>query len=472
MKKYLVAMLFSLVAVYGQAQQDMSKSIAKKALFKMAGGKHLKTFERTFIYDLPGEVPQELRKASDMDKLMESIMAGLSESDRKLMSARIDSLKKKSFADMGNMYAGWQETVVSDLVAKKVVRVRTSPNHLTGVQDTSRSVHEASLNPIFDLLYQEVPVALLQYMVSDSAELHYTGMSNSGADENHMLQVRVGQKWIDVYIGKSSLLVNRVLEQQVDTDPLIGRGPEHFQQITIFSDYQKVEGFILPGKLEEVSSRGQFTTRKRIQWSNINKPIPSSTFRAEPTFEERMHFDTVKLQDSLFVMLRSGNGVESRSLIRLTSDNRIDCIMEPINHDNVVNRMASALQKDFPGKLIRNIYLIGSAPFDKDFQKNGVHAFVLNPEKSQEGEQLNVCYYLPKNKLMFSNGNPYTAYRNNSNGTIHEKWLYDFIKARNLNVEKILLAEAYVSGSPLEMSFRELETRVKNTDYSEYHKHK
>lgn len=518
MKRFLLAALFLFLSICAFAQRDPSKAIVKKALANMAGGGQLRNYKLIVTYDLPREVPKEVQQQGSVEHLMKSLMATLPDSMRTAMRRRLDSSMKQAYHSHVSMVSGLRETYFDDLAGRRSVRVRTSPNSLTGSTDTSRAVYLGNTSQVFRSALRTTPVALLQFMASDSAELHHTGTSLLGGEENHLVQYKTDGRWIDVYIGKSSLVVNRIMESQVDPDPLIGRGPEHYQDITIYSGYRKLNGFLFPATLEEISSRGLFTSRKRLEWSEINQEIPAGIFEPEPTYEERFKFRKVKLTDSLFVLLRTGNRPESRSLIRLTSDNRIDCFMVPVNSEAVSARVVAELRKAWPGRTIRDVYCVESlsfmpgmvaffepgarvtAPkgqgfmaeerqhmynkhadstwkakkalgalvtFDKNFQRNAIEAYIVD---TPEQGRLIVCYYLPGEKRVYYSGNPYQAFVTAKNATIEEKWLFDFLSAKNLKVEKIIFSEAYVAGSPLEMSFDELEKRVKSTDFSEYYR--
>ena len=106
--------------------------------------------------------------------------------------------------------------------------------------------------------------------------------------------------------------------------------------------------------------------------------------------------------------------------------------------------------------------------FDKEFQNEFLTAIILNPVREHVEENILVSYYLPGEKVIYYNGNPYGASNSTKNALPSEKLLYDIIKNKSLNVDKIIYSGSYLDNAPLFMSYEEFEKRVKNTDFSEY----
>ena len=99
--------------------------------------------------------------------------------------------------------------------------------------------------------------------------------------------------------------------------------------------------------------------------------------------------------------------------------------------------------------------------FDKEFQKDDVQALMLNRGFTW------TCYYLPADKVIYFSGTAYPAV-GAENAAPYEKWIYDLIKDKNLNVEKLVHSGAFTDNAPLFMSFQEFEKRILKTNFSIY----
>ncbi len=79
---------------------------------------------------------------------------------------------------------------------------------------------------------------------------------------------------------------------------------------------------------------------------------------------------------------------------------------------------------------------------------------------------------LLKEKIIYLDANRYIADNSGKNAHSSEKFLYDIIKKRSLNIEKIIYSGAYLNNAPLFMTFQDFENRIKNTDFSIYNRDK
>jgi hypothetical protein len=511
MKNYVLVILLFLSPALANAQKTNAREIAKAALQKMTGGKRLTSFELEITYDKPRENPVELTQPNAFLMLMDSIMPTLPDSVQKSLMAQRDSIKISTYLDRIEMFKGMQERILCDVANQKVVFIRLIPNSLRNYDDTLRNVSGIVNEFPFQKPYTENPVYLLQLMVADSTELHYSGSSFVDQEESHIIQVKIDGKWVDTYITKKSHLLTRLVLQRVDTDPLIGHGPEYYKDCYLYSDYQRVSGILLPKSLEEITSRGDLTVRKRLDWKSINKSFPDDTFKPEPTYEERARFKIVPLRDSLYVVIQSGNKFSHRSLVRLNAEKTLDIFMEPINHEAIAEKFFSTISAHFTQTKIRNVFCSGSissiaplpglldkntqfiAPkgngflseerqfalnseqdsirklqkakgllitFDQNLVQNDVKAYVINPEKKEEWDELYVFYYLPRQKLVFYKGSPYWAIKNSKQLSPAEKRLYEYLFKEKIQVEEIIYSESFVDEAPLEMTFQDLVRRA------------
>ncbi|MEO6686646.1 MAG: hypothetical protein ABIN24_11800, partial [Dyadobacter sp.] len=99
-------------------------------------------------------------------------------------------------------------------------------------------------------------------------------------------------------------------------------------------------------------------------------------------------------------------------------------------------------------------------------------ALILNPIRDYENDNIWVAYYLPNEKVVYLDANPYSADKNSINVRPSEKLLYDIIKSRALKVEKIIFTGAYMNNAPLFMKFEDFDNRIKKMDLSAFEKWK
>lgn len=510
MKHFVLAfLLFLFSATYCSAQQVTPRDIVLKSLKKHTSGKKLTQYVVRFEYDKPGKTPDELLLKNPLLALLDSLMKTMPDSVRNKMEKQHKELNDKYYQELVEQNVGNRQWIFADLSRNKTAWIKVNPNNLKGTLDSNRTVY----GPDFGRSGWEFnPVSVVQLMAEDTTELHYTGVSMSNSIEYHQIQFKWVGKWISVYFDMETNVLTQLVENQTDEDPLIGRGPEHYKKILNFKNFKLINGFLIPNSIEEITTRSDLTTRKKLNWISLNKPIPDSVFKPVPKRDEMQKFRTVHISDSLFVVERQSSLVNSRSLVRIAGDNQLEVFSESFD-----KKTTKIIENESAGSHIRNIYMLGSvhsvtdlsalfvnkiqvvAPrgygtaseqnirtlspkedsiwraassagllttFDKEFENENLKVFVLSRYTGKPYQFLFVWYYLPKEKVVYLRGNPYSAEKEKQNASLREKQVYDRIISGEIAADKIVYSGAYLDDAPVFMTFQDFEKRIKNTDFS------
>ncbi|MCE7062586.1 hypothetical protein [Dyadobacter sp. CY343] len=279
MKNYVIVILLALLPAWTNAQKNKAREIAKAALQKMTDGKRITSFELEITYDLPGRNPVEFTQPNGFIMLIDSLMPTFPDSIQKVLRAKTNSLKASSYQTRIDMFKGQRNIILCDVSNEKSASITLKPDSLQSSTDTSRSISGVNKDMPFVKPYIQNPAYLLQLMVSDSTELHYSGMTVVDREENHIIQVKIDGKWVDTYIGSTSLLPSRIALQQVDEEVLVSHSPKRYKEFHVYSQYQRFGGILLPKSLEEISSRTYFTIRQRLNWVSVNAPLRDDAFK-------------------------------------------------------------------------------------------------------------------------------------------------------------------------------------------------
>lgn len=516
----LVFILVLFSGYYCNGQKLGAREIVNRALKVHTGGKVLSQYAVNITYDKPGKVNPGLVQKNPWLSLIDSLMLTMSDSMRREMEIQKAETEKSMYSFFNELHEGQKETYYFDIKSKIAATVILRPNRLKGRPDTSRTVY--ALDPNANAFYhlKNNPVAILQLMAMDTSELNYTGAVTFEGRDYHVVQVRVGVKWLDVYFDGQSNLLSKLFIMQVDTDPLIGRGPVYYKDIIYYKQFEKKEGFWVPNEIEEVDSQNEFTIRKKMEWVSINKPFAPSTFAAEPSEYDRVKYNISEIGKDLYVLEVSRKVLNERSLLKVTETEGISLFATLSNIDLSNEKYLSALKEKFPDTQVRNIFNLDRlsgvlslsaffsgkthcyAPigtgffaeekirayespredstrqvlrkeglfttFDADFKTADVETLILNPVRKDEFESIWVAYYLPKDRAIFINGTPFHAGSSSGEASKLDKMLYELASKRSLSIEKIIYSGSYLDNAPLFMSYEKFEKRVKNTDFSKY----
>ncbi|MBE9466115.1 hypothetical protein ACFP1I_29835 [Dyadobacter subterraneus] len=523
MRKYILCFLtFLLSGFYVKAQQSKAREVVNLALKKHTAGKVLNQYELSVVYEKPGKAPSTLIQPDPFLQLIDSMMIAMPDSQRKEMEVQMVEVKKRMFEDIDDMYAETKKLYYVDFIAKLSARIFISPNSAKGKADSSRTINSLDKEHSFDYNLEDNPVALLRLMAIDSTELHYTGIITIESIDYKVVQVKVGTKWWDVYFDQKDGTLSKLITPQVDMDPLIGNGPVYSKDMICYRSFKKYGDFLLPDKIEKIDTRHEFTLRKKLSWITINKPFPASVFAPEPSYTSRAEYNISPISDSLFVLEQSGNYENRRSLLWINHKGEINMFTDLPNLEEFNKSEYEIVKSKLKGHVLKNIYNIKNhswlsgltyyfsqnihitAPkgvgilsdensssnpkedsirfsvrkkglfttFDREFQNDSVKALILNPKRDQANDNIWVSYYLPNEKIVYLDGNPYSADSSSKNVRPGEKLLYDIIQSKSLKVERIVYSGAYINNAPLFMTFQDFETRIKNTDSSIYNKDK
>lgn len=521
MKHFVLVFILVLFSGYCCIGQKLgAREIVNRALKVHTGGKVLSQYALGITYDKPGKANPGLVQSDPWLSLIDSLMLTMSDSTRKEMEIQKVETEKSTFSFFNDLYEGRKETHYFDITSKIATTIILEPNRLKGRPDTSRTVYR--LDPKASAFYhlKNNPVAMLQLMAMDTSELNYTGAVTFEGRDYHVVQVRVGAKWLDVYFDGKSNLLSQLFITQVDTDPLIGRGPVYYKDIIYYNQFEKKEGFWVPNEIEEVDSRNEYTIRKKLDWVGINKPFVPSTFAAEPSEYDKVKYNISEIGMDLYVLEVSGKTINERSLLKVTETDGISLFTTLSNIDVSNKRCLSALKEKFPNTRVRNIFnldrisgvlslsafFLGKAhcyapigtgffaeekirayerpqedsvrqllykeglltTFDAGFKNDDVEALILNPTRKDESGSIWVAYYLPNDKSIFTYGIPFGADSSSRKAIPKDRMLHELVLKRSLSVDKIIYSGSYLDNAPLFMSYEEFEKRVKNTDFSEY----
>ena len=523
MKHFVLFILFVLFpGIVVKAQEPRAKEIVGAALKKHTSGKLLNQFELSVVYDKPGTAPSSLIQPNPFLLLIDSLVVAMPDSQRKEMEVLRVEMQKEMFKDFDEMYAGTKEIYYVDVAAKLNARIFISPSPAKGRPDTTRQIYSLEKENSFSHDLEVNPVSLLRLMAMDTSELHYTGKITFENIDYTVVQVKIGVKWWDVYFDQKTGIVCKLIIPQIDTDPLIGKGTVYSKNIFCYSEFRDIEGFLLPEKIEVIDTRQELTLRKKLRWTNINKSFPASAFDSGPSYIERAKYNISPISDSLFVLEQSGIYENRRSLLRINHKGEIDMFTDLPNLEKFNESEYELIKSKLKGHALKNIYNLKNhtsltalscyfsqnihiiAPkgtgifsdenssynpkedsmrlgvrsqglltsFDKESQNGEVAILILNPIRDYENDNIWVSYYLPKEKIIYFDGNPYSAQSSSKNARKTEKLIYDIIKHKSLNIEKIVYSGAYLENAPLFMTFKDFETRIKNTDFSIYDRNK
>lgn len=520
MKHFVLVFILVLFSDYCSGQKSKAREIVNRALQTHTGGKVLSQYELNITYDKPGKANPGLVQPDPWLSLIDSLMLTMSDSMRREMEIQKVEAEKSMYSFFNELHEGEKETYYFDITSKIAATIILRPNRLKGRPDISRTVY--ALDPKANAFYhlKNNPVAILQLMAMDTSELHYTGAVTFENQDYHVVQVKVDAKWLDVYFNLKSHLLCKLFIAQVDTDPLMGQGPVHYKDVICYNQFQKKQGFLVPGEIEEINSRNEFTIRKKLDWVGINKSFAPSTFAPEPSAEDRVKYNISEIGKDLYVLEVSGKSLNERSLLKVTETEGISLFATLSNIDLSNEKCLSALKEKFPNTQVRNIFNLDRlsgvlslsaffsgkthyyAPigtgffaeekirayespqedstrqvlrkegllttFDVDFKTADVEALILNPTRKDESGSIWVAYYLPKDRAIFINGTPFHAGNSSGEASKLDKMLHELVSKRSLSVEKIIYSGSYLDNAPLFMFYEEFEKRVKSTDFSKY----
>ncbi|WP_159468608.1 hypothetical protein [Dyadobacter sp. 3J3] len=514
----LVFILVFFSGFYVKAQESKAREIVKLAVKKHTLDKKLEFYELKADYDKQGKVPASLTQPDPLLELIDSMMESLPDSEK----VELIEAKKHMLDDFEDFWAGQKEDHFVDLTSGATALIFRRPSPLRGGMDSSKVVYYIDNRHLLIESITNNPVALLQLISTDSTELHYSGPSTIDNKDFFIVQAKVQGKWVDFYIDQKTYLLQRLTISQVDNHPLIGKGPVHYKDITLYKDYQNKAGFLVPQNIEEISSRSPVTRRKKLMWVSFNKKFTTSIFDSWPNYMEKTKCKIEKIEEGLFVMERSGDYINARSLLRVNHQGDVEMFGDLTNNDVFNKKELEAVKLEFGKHRVKNVFNVNAlsgllslscfftelthviAPksvgifseeklsynpkedsmriavrsegllttFDKEFQNEGVAALILNPIRDYENDNIWVAYYLPNEKVVYLDANPYSADKNSINVRPSEKLLYDIIKSRALKVEKIIFTGAYMNNAPLFMKFEDFDDRIKKMDLSAFEKWK
>lgn len=517
----LVILLFFFSSFCSFAQTSKARQIVDMALKKHTSGKILTNYILKYEHLKPGSIPSEMLQANPITIMLDSVMNTLSDSAKQQMQEKITTGIKKLLEQTQKYNGDERQYFFTDLDGQRTARWIVRTNEAKGKLDSTKMLLDWSNEYFFTQTFKMNPVALLQRMAHDSTELHYTGTAHIDGTDYNIVQVKLHNNWIDVYFNEKSYLLSRLVESKIDRDPILSQGPDPYKNIVYYLDFRMQDDFLIPGILEEIDSRGFHTVRKKLEWAGINKPFPVSVFDAAPSDESFIKFRIAGIGNGLFVLERSSKWRYDRSLLRINQDKKLEFLTSIYNVDKLNHQVIEAIKKEFQSNVVSSIYNVNVlsgvvslsaffaekthvfAPkgygyiaeekvyaisqkeaiawrtassvgllttFDNEFQDKNILALILNPLLNTGKDQLIVSYYLPAEKVVYFNGNPYSAGVDSKNASLSEKLLYDLIEKRHLPVERIIYSGAYMDNAPLFMPFDEFEKRIKNTDFSIYKK--
>ncbi|MCF2445917.1 hypothetical protein L0657_18290 [Dyadobacter sp. CY345] len=515
MKHFVLFFLLVLFPeITAKAQESKAREIVGLALKAHTSGKKIERFEVYATYDKPSKAPASLHQPDPFLNFVDSLMKTLPDSIQKEMAAQKIIGDEELFKTIEEEHAGVKELNFVDLPLKIIASTSVRPNRLRGNNDTTSTLFDFKDSYLLSIAFKFNPVILLHVMEQDSTQLHYIGKATIDNQDYFLVQVRVVNKWLEVYFDAKSYLMSRLSEPLVDEDPLIGQGPLLYSHITSYKNYELRNSFLLPTRVEETNTNLPFTNNKLITWVSINKVFPASVFDPPLTYEEKIKFSFEHIGDNLFVMEEKASYLNSRSKIRTNSDNTIDIFTNLSNNDLQNKKELKAINLQFKNPKISNIYssvyLSGfsslscffskeihiKAPkatgifadqntygnpvedsvqvavrargllttFDQDFETETEKAFILNPSANQEHNNIWVAYYLKNNKVIYLEGYAHKNLKNENNTVAPgEIALMKLIQSKSLDVEKIVFSKSFTDDAPLFVTFAEFEKRVKNS---------
>ncbi|SEJ12908.1 hypothetical protein SAMN04487995_3366 [Dyadobacter koreensis] len=513
--KYFVLffLLLSFMGFKAEGQKTKAKEIVAQALKVHTSGKIMERFEVKIVNDMPGKAPASLQQPDPMMNFLDSLMKTLPDSMRKEMADQKVKGEAELFKTIVEEYEGKKYQHFIDIPSKKVASKSIRLNRFREREDTTASLHnfEDSNNLIFACKIN--PVLLLQVMNQDSAQLHYTGKVLMDDQDYLVVQVKLHNKWLEVYIDARSKLVSRLVTSMKDEDPLMGQRPLHYKNVISYKNYKLQDSFLLPNRIEETDSHLPFTDNKLVTWISINKVFPASVFDPPLPYEEKISYLFYAISDNLFLMEERDDYTNSRSIISMNPDKTISIFTNLANNEIVNKKKLKAITTKFGDIEIKSVYSLSylsglislscffskqiqiAAPkatgifgavlnsgnreedsmkiavhekallktFDQDFETQTEKVFILNPGADPEQSGIRVAYYLEKEHVVYLEG--YYPHQNKNK----EKWiapgekaLLKLIENKALEVEKIIFSGSFVDNAPLFMTYADFENRVKN----------
>jgi hypothetical protein len=251
-------LLIFLAGHHGSAQQSKAREIVNQALQKHTSGRVLNRYDMKVRFDKPGETPSIYRQ-DPFAGALDSIMATLSDSAQTKFQKRIDEGKTKMFQKFIERNTIEQELYRVDIELKKLARVVRGYNQV--VDSLSMVQRQDIYNSDYFFLKSVKlnPVALVQLMQQDSAQLHY------------IEKVKVRKTWLSVYFNRQTYLVDKMIEPRIDNDAYFGQ--DHYNEIVLYTNYKLHHGFLLPGTIEEITSILPLSKIENVSWLSINKPF-------------------------------------------------------------------------------------------------------------------------------------------------------------------------------------------------------
>jgi hypothetical protein len=263
-------LLIFLAGHHGSAQQSKAREIVNQALQKHTSGRVLNRYDMKVRFDKPGETPSIYRQ-DPFAGALDSIMATLSDSAQTKFQKRIDEGKTKMFQKFIERNTIEQELYRVDIELKKLARVVRGYNQV--VDSLSMVQRQDIYNSDYFFLKSVKlnPVALVQLMQQDSAQLHYIETSGIENADHYMVQVKVRKTWLSVYFNRQTYLVDKMIEPRIDNDAYFGQ--DHYNEIVLYTNYKLHHGFLLPGTIEEITSILPLSKIENVSWLSINKPF-------------------------------------------------------------------------------------------------------------------------------------------------------------------------------------------------------
>ncbi|GAA4436121.1 hypothetical protein GCM10023091_13650 [Ravibacter arvi] len=489
---YLMVVCF-ITPAFSQVLSDTA--IVKASLKKLTGGKTLTGFRLEVDHKTPRETPLAYRQPDPMLNFLDSLMKAAPDSIKQEGVKVMEDMRRQLYQGKIDLETGKHISFFASWAARKVTQITIQPNRSKGKTDTSRAVYDFSHPYRFQSVLKYNPVWLLQYMLTDTARVNYTGTTQINARKQHIVQTRMGTRWVEVMIDSESWLPSGIVVPHVDEDPLIGRGPVLYKEIWLYSDYKNVNGFLLPMSVEEIFTRQDFTTRRSLSWRDLNGTFPDKTFEPEPAPWAKLKYSFVKLADNLFVMEESGGFFNRRFLIRLKPDSQIDLFLTLDYRKEVNARVIDAVRAHFPGLKITRIFCLhrllrvtelaaffdtgatvyapkdqderhrkllqedslgnvrlaakSLVPFELPYENDGVNGLVYFQNSGA------VVYYLPAEKLIYLNGGTF------GKPSPDEIKLHQLLRSEGTRVEKIVYSSYDPGGTPPPTDFPEFEKRIK-----------
>jgi hypothetical protein len=511
--KHIVLFIILTLALVNNSlgQATKIKEILEKSRYAHTGGVRLSTYRLETIFHKLERTHAEPSENGQVMAMLESLIRALPDIDTTELQNEFRAAEENYLEEMSSMYQEIKDVEYSDVEINKFAEIKITNNTLRGTLDSTKRIDESNGTGI---LTMNNPIEVINVMMTGRYPLHYVGEVTLNGRTNYQVQMQQGNKWLDMYIDQSTFLLSRMSIPQVDPDPLMGSGPLNYKMIWDYRDYKAFNSFILPLKIDEIFTLTPHRKVISANWSYINDSLPEGIF--ETQVPRTYKIKTVSIGNGLWVMDQSGELMNDRLLIRQGKSNQIDIMTYISNNKEYNEKLLEALDLQFPGYQIRGLFNIQNpggvislagffekkahlyAPkekglfsddysfliqgedstwevlrsqnlitsFDKEFQTEGVTALILNPVLARGVSSYVVAYYFTEEKVIYLNGNPYSADSSSKNANSWEKKLYERIKGSKLSVDKIVYTKAWMDNAPLFMSIEAFEQRILNSDFS------